>query len=239
MSSDKKGVKFISFIALLVIYLGMFLSGGRKYVIMPLIFLYILMMHKGSKKGRLKIIGSTFIIAIAALVVYFLIMKVPFFYNVIGVRFEGFFEFLGDNRGKADSSTLLRYQMIDAAWEKWLERPLFGYGFDSFKYYNEQFVTGHRYYSHNNFLELLYNQGIVGFAIYYSFYVYLVIKAWRLKNNFLYRGFIIGAVAAWLLFEYYGITYSTTPTQIMLFFCFNLINQSKNQEDLCKEEIEK
>lgn len=200
-----------------IIYLGMLLSGGRKYIVVPIIFAYILWLYKTDNRGRRHIAGKTAIILMLAAILYLIIMKIPFFYDIIGHRFEGVFAMVDDSY-QMDNSTFLRKQMTAAAFSKWLESPLWGYGFDSFKYYNVTSVTGEMYYSHNNFAELLYNQGLIGFLAYYGFYAYLL-YAQRQQKNSLYKGFTIGAIVSLLFFEYYGITYSTTPTQILLCIC--------------------
>lgn len=217
LSVNEKGIKILSLISLLVIYFGMFLSGGRKYIVVPIIFLYIIMLNKKDKMGRRHMIRTTLVTFAAVIAVYLLIMKVSFFYEVIGYRFESFFQLF--NGGVTDGSTEKRMMMIEAAWERWQKSPLWGYGFDSFKYYNATNVTGHQYYSHNNFVELLYNQGLLGFVAYYSFYAYLFYKACRI-NDTLSKGFGLGIVVSLLFFEYFGITYSVTPAQFMLFLGF-------------------
>jgi O-antigen ligase len=159
------------------------------------------------------------ITAAAAVVLYLLIMKVPVFYEIAGVRFEGAFALFG-NSGEVDGSTRVRLQMIEAAWEGWLDSPLWGHGFDSFKYYNARSVTGHLYYSHNNFVELLYNQGIIGFVAYYFMYGYILIKALKYKGRSLSKGFALAVVVSLMPFEYFAVTYSATPIQIMIFFAY-------------------
>ena len=224
MYTERKAGKLLSLIFLATTYFGMFLSGGRKYIVVPILFLYIMMMNKTDKKGRAHLIRNTLIVILVAVAVFLLIMKVPYFYEHIGNRFEDFFG-LFDETKSADGSTLLRTKMAKAGMEKWIENPLFGYGFDSFKYYNASSVTGHLYYSHNNFVELLYNQGVIGFIAYYAFYVYLVVKAMKIRPRSLYKGFVIGTVISLLLFEFFGITYSVTPIQFLLFFCFYCLNR--------------
>lgn len=213
--------KLIYLMALAVIYLGIFLSGGRKYVVVPIIFAYIVLAYKTDKKGRKHLIKNTLIIVSIMAALYLLIMEVPYFYDIIGYRFEGFLG-LFDDSYSVDSSTLKRQLMIDAAWKQWKLSPMWGYGFDSFKYYNAQSVTGYEYYSHNNFLELLYNQGIIGFVGYYWFYVYLMVKQRKQKNT-LKKGFVVGMVISLLVFEYFGISYSVTPVQTMLFYGWFLL----------------
>ncbi|MBO5315034.1 MAG: O-antigen ligase family protein [Clostridia bacterium] len=218
-SNSSRITKFFAIISLVVIYVGMFLSGGRKYIIVPVIFIYILLINRFNASGRKHFIKSTVVVATILILLYWLVTTVPEFYDIIGHRFEEFFAIFNENE-QADSSTLLRQEMVEAAWKKWQESPLWGFGFDSFKYYNAAEVTGHMYYSHNNFVELLYNQGILGFVAYYAFYAYLFLKALKIKKNSNRKGFALGVVISLLLFEYFGIAYSVTPIQLMLFFAF-------------------
>ena len=230
VSAKTTKAKLIWGIAISITYIGMFLSGGRKFIVAPIIFAYILLIVKRDKRGKKHIIWYTVLVAAILIALYQLIMKVPVFYDSIGYRFDGFFALFDDSK-TADGSTLLRQAMIEAGWAKWPETPLFGHGFDSFKYYNAASVTGNLYYSHNNFIELLYNQGLVGFAAYYSFYVYLIAKALKSKANLLYKGLILGTIISCLLFEYFAVTYTATPIQLMLFICSCALNDKKEVID--------
>ncbi len=216
--------------AIITVYIGMFLSGGRKYVIVPVIFLYILLLNKRDAKGKKHMLRNTVIILIVFFVLYQIIMNVPMFYDSIGHRFEDAFSLVSDDY-QADGSTLKRTEMIEAGFERWLKNPLLGYGFDSFKYYNESSVTGHFYYSHNNFVELLYNQGIIGFLVYYAFYLYLIYKAVKSNLDSLHKGFVIGVIVSTMFFEYFGITYSATPNQFLLFFAYGIIMNDTKATD--------
>ena len=229
ISSQSKRTKVFAFISLLITYFGMFLSGGRKYIILPIIFAYVLLLNKTDNKKRTHIIKNTIIIAAMLLGLYLLIMKVPFFYEIIGNRFESFFALFGGDKA-IDGSTLKRKEMIEAAIKQWPKSPILGHGFDSFKYYNKTSVTGQFYYSHNNFLELLYNQGLLGFVSYYWFYVYLFSKASKYKATSLRKGFVLATVITTLAFEIVDVTYSITPVQFMLCFAFILVDPFLNSE---------
>lgn len=217
VSANERKKKIAIVVALVIIYIGMFLSGGRKYIVVPILSMYILLINKADRKGRKHPVKNTAIICVVVFVVYQAIMNIPFFYDIIGYRFEGVFALFGGD-GEVDSSTAKRLQMIEAGWARFLESPFLGYGFDSFKYYNAESVTGYKYYSHNNFIELLYNQGLVGFIGYYAFYVYLLAEASKRHISELNKGFVWAVVLSLLFFEYFGITYSITPVQFMLFF---------------------
>lgn len=229
ISTENKKEKWFLFFSLIIIYFGMFLCGGRKYIVLPLIFAYILLAHKADRKGRTHLVRNTLIIVVLVFLLYQLIMNVPFFYDAIGHRFEGFFGLFSETQ-KADGSSMIRKRMIEAAMKKWPESPFWGHGFDSFKYYNVS-VTGHDYYSHNNFLELLYNQGLIGFVAYYSFYVYLFCKAIKLPKRSLSRGFVMAVLATILAFEIVEVTYSISPVQFMLFFAYYQVNNRQNDFD--------
>lgn len=233
ISSDKRLNKFLYAIEMVVVYIGMFYCGGRKFVVVPIVFFYVLMLHKTDGKGSKHIVRDTIIIVGVLIILYQLIMKLPAFYNTIGNRFEGLFSLFGQSYDM-DSSTQKRELMMKAAFSQWTKSPLWGYGFDSFKYYNASSVTGHMYYSHNNYTELLYNQGLIGFVTYYAFYLYLLLAA-RKQKNVLYRGFAVAAVLSLLILEFGAVTYSMTPTQFILFFAFYCVNFNENA-DVPKEQ---
>lgn len=213
-------------------YYGMFLSGGRKYILVPLLFLYILLLFKRDKKGRKHIIMSTVIVAAIAIGVYLLIMKVPLFYEIIGSRMESFFSFMEGDYESADGSSKIRAQMIEMGLKKWPESPLWGHGFDSFKYYNQE-VTGRFYYSHNNFVEMLYNVGLIGFVAYYWIYVKYLLASFRKKDtvSIANRAFVIAAVLSMLIYEYGAINYTSTVTIIMFYIAELMLQSSKKSTD--------
>lgn len=215
--NSKKATKLLLLFCLIAEYLGMFLSGGRKYIVVPLIFLYILLLFKQDKNGRKHIIKYTLIILAVVVIVWNLIMNVPVFYEIIGSRMESFFAFLNGDVSHADGSSKIRSQMIKMGLERWIQSPILGYGFDSFKYYNQS-VTGHFYYSHNNFVEILYNTGIIGFVLYYWYYAKLCFTAWKGRNyiSLSARAFSVAMILSMLCFEYGAINYTTTSTMIML-----------------------
>ena len=175
----------------------------------------------GKQDGKTNVKNTVIVVAVFT-ALYFVVMRVSAFYDTIGYRFESFFALFEDEAG-ADGSTLVRKQMIEIGWEAWPESPIWGHGFDCFKYYNET-ITGHKYYSHNNFIELLYNQGIIGFFAYYGFYIYLLHRALKLKKQSLNVGFVLGVIVSCLLFEYFGVTYSGMPIQLLLLFSYLSIN---------------
>lgn len=227
-SENKIIHKMVLTLCLVASYYGMFLSGGRKFIIIPAIFLYILLIFKRDSHGRKHLVKYTGVVIAIVIAVYYLIMNVPAFYAVIGERMESLFSFIRTGHSISGKSAEIRATMIEIGFNKWMDSPIWGYGFDSFKYYN-RLMTGHFYYSHNNYIELLYNLGIIGFAIYYWFYWKLFYVAWKGKNSYTpeIRAFVIGIVFSMLVFEYGAVNYTVTSTQIMLFFAYTLLKEPR------------
>lgn len=227
-SENKIIHKMVLTLCLVASYYGMFLSGGRKFIIIPAIFLYILLFFKRDSHGRKHLVKYTGVVVAIVIAVYYLIMNVPAFYAVIGERMESLFSFIRTGHSISGKSAEIRATMIEIGFNKWMDSPIWGYGFDSFKYYN-RLMTGHFYYSHNNYIELLYDLGIIGFAIYYWFYWKLFYVAWKGKNSYTpeIRAFVIGIVFSMLVFEYGAVNYTVTSTQIMLFFAYTLLKEPR------------
>lgn len=207
--------KILLICGMLLNMIALLMSGGRKFIIIPILFLYILLLLRKNKHGKRKIIKYTIAIAVIVFVLYYVMMNVPGLYKVVGSRMKGLFNsFTGE--GRVDNSTTIRGIMRKMAFEAWLDSPIFGHGFNSFKYLNRQ-ETGHFYYSHCNYTELLYNGGIIIFIAYYWFYFSVLIKAFKCKQvDIQYRAFAIGTVLSLLVFEYGAVDYNMIQTVIML-----------------------
>lgn len=65
-----------------------------------------------------------------------------------------------------------RSHLIERGLELWWDRPLVGYGIDQFRQ-----VSEYNYYSHNNYTEILANFGVLGFALFYSLYAIILVRA--------------------------------------------------------------
>ncbi len=215
----KKPLSVIFWCAVLAIDVySLMLSGGRKFFVIPFVFLYILLWFKKDKKGRRHIFMYTIIFAILVAILWVMIMEIPSLYNAIGVRMEGFIKNIGGEEG--DASSEIRDVIRNLAFEKWLEKPIFGYGFDSFKYLAQREVN-HFYYSHCNYTELLYSGGIFYFILYYWFSFRLLKKCYVGKNIALpYKAFAVAVALSLTLFDYGAVTYNST-TQICMLMMAN------------------
>lgn len=87
----------------------------------------------------------------------------------------------------AESSSLHRLYFVVEGWSSFKEKPLLGYGVNSFRHYYDS-------YSHNNFVELLFGLGLMGFLVYYQIHFKLVQSIRKLKGNsgiYLFTGIIL------------------------------------------------
>lgn len=207
------------------------LSAGRKYVVIPFVFLYMLLVCKRNKKGKRNIVIYTLILVLLIIGAYNLMMKNPVLYESIGVRMEQLVEGQEDE-SKLDNSVRIREIMRHDAIEQWWEKPLFGYGFDSYKYRANE-VVKHFYYSHCNYTEMLYNGGIIMFLVYYWIYYKIISDFFKKKKSpEKYRAFAIATAISFLLLDYGAITYTAAIVHIMLALSLKLMDFDCVEENI-------
>ncbi len=80
--------------------------------------------------------------------------------------------------GTEKGSAQTRSFMIEKGLTLWHEKPILGWGAGGFAH-NSYFGV----YSHNTYVELLVNYGLVGFCLYFAFSIYLFIKGWETRPN--------------------------------------------------------
>ena len=165
VSQKNRKIKIVVFSCLIILTVMLFLTGSRKsvaFAILGTIFFLLLMNRKNSIVKKL----AFYVCLISGAIVLLNIMKnVPIF-STVYTRFELLFEGIINNKTTYTTDVLRQY-MITTGIEEFWKNPIFGNG------------TARSYvmfgtYSHNNFIELLMNYGIVGFLIYYLPYVLLL-----------------------------------------------------------------
>jgi O-antigen ligase len=105
---------------------------------------------------------------------------------VVGWQSVSFKEMSGMTEG--------RWDLWSVAWQKFLERPALGYGFESwrddllsripdvptnFTYTPDRFAGGY----HNEYLTLLAEQGLIGFCPAMTLFGFLLLCSWKLANR--------------------------------------------------------
>lgn len=108
--------------------------------------------------------------------------------------------------------TAKRSALIYDGLDVWWRQPVFGHGIDQYRY-TGRFTT----YSHNNYVELLADFGVVGLVLYYLIFLVL---GWRAV-----RGLLAGHQSAWvvlailvvyLLMDFARVSYSSRMTWLYL-----------------------
>lgn len=183
------------------------LTGSRKAFFMLLAGMFILYYLNSSKISyKLMII---LIMSIMIIISYNLIMDIPDLYNVLGIRIEEMINtFTG--RGSIDYSTRERLSMIKVGMQLFKENPLIGYGIGS---YSE--ISGFWKYAHNNYIELLVGVGLIGTIIYYSIYVYIVIKLLFKRKEYEFN-VLIALVPIVLIMDFALVSYSDEVYQLLI-----------------------
>ena len=157
------------------------LTQSRKALVMLVVGIcLILWIENIYSKNLVKTILKSMVYVIFGILVLYFVFKLPFFTGVLDRMGDLWNGFTGN--GATDNSSYIRNRMMMIGWEQFKETPLLGMGMGN-PHYLSLAKLGKDAYLHNNFIELLAGGGIIGFILYYSMYLYLIMKFWR------YRGF--------------------------------------------------
>lgn len=193
-------------------------TGSRGALIVIVGFLIIDYYLSGRGIQKLKRI---FLILAGILVLLFAIYHNDTLYNLIGVRIDRFFQTI-NGTGFREHSTSERLLLLTNGFKWFTQKPILGYGLDSFRtLFNN--AWGILYYAHNNYLELLVDLGLVGTIIYYALYgkiikrySFFVFKEHDYKSIFYFTLLIMIMVS-----EIIGITYYVVLFQMMLVLIYS------------------
>ena len=230
IKSKKIIVKTLMVACILVLGCMMLLTGSRKSLAFAIVGI-ILIVCLGYRKANLgKKFGAIVILIMALVGIYVSITTLPIFSTInerLDLLFEGFFG--GNSSYETDA---VRKNMIAQGLEAFYQNPLFGHG------------SGYSYalfgtYSHNNFVELLMNYGLVGFCLYYGFHLVLIIKLFKqaMKND-LYAVFFFTYVCMQLVLGIGWVNYYTRPTQVITALAFGYLVTIKSKTIRRKTENE-
>lgn len=155
-------------------------EGKKAILILALGIILLVAFKNNGNKNFLKKFIRNLGLFIAVILVIAVASRLPIF-SAVTERFNLMFDaFLG--RGMAGNSTVTRLTLIDIGLGLFKEHPIGGIGIN-----NAHFIAGNifnhsDYYLHNNYIEMLADGGIIGFCIYYSLFIILVIKYWKIRD---------------------------------------------------------
>lgn len=220
----KRGFKLYSLMSLVSVVV-LAAAQSRKAIVMILlgILALLVMNNKGKKNISVRILRALFIVLAFIVSVYF-ISLLPIFSGV-NERIESFLN-LFSGAGKADHSSIVRNKMVQIGLEEWVHHPVFGIGIDATHIILFQRINLDKYL-HNNYVELLCGSGVVGFLIYYSMYIYLLIKTIKERTRN-YSVFVIGIILIGLILitDYGRVSYYSKILHFELMMLFVFLDSS-------------
>lgn len=146
-------------------------SSSRKGLMAAVAGPMMIVLLSFRKKGyALRLLASLIIFALIAV----LVMENETLYGVIGKRFDTMFDY-ATGTGE-DGSLAVRQYFISVAKEMFRESPLIGKGMGNFAFILDSRYSMGKFYSHNNYWQLLSELGLIGCTLYYSMYVFCLIK---------------------------------------------------------------
>lgn len=196
------------------------LSASRKAIMMVLFAAAVYVLLKSRGNG-MKMLARLVVALLVVLTGYFLVMNVPFLYDMVGYRMESMvIGFLGGEG--SDASTSTRMRLIEHGIEFFQMSPVVGHGGDNFSaldaaYYN----AGSGYYAHNNFIEILTDYGVVGFCLYYWMYALLIAATVRqIRKASPFQLMVLALLVTLLVMEYGFVSYYDRFFQVFIAFAF-------------------
>lgn len=179
----EKWKKLSSFCAI-INAIWVILTGSKQGLLIILLSILSILIIR-TKMTFKSIISISIIGTIVFCAIMYLVMEIPFFYSLLGHRIQMMFLGLFVDPEYIDGSTETRLSLILYGLDWFTKRPWFGYGVDNYRFIlhslNPNAPIG--YYAHNNYVELLVDTGVFGIVLYYSMYVYLLLKASIQKKN--------------------------------------------------------
>ena len=113
------------------------------------------------------------------------------------------------------------------AMRMFAEKPVFGHGAGAFKSTMRLIKYTLVAYSHCNYTELLANEGIFGFVLYYSLSVFVLLKGVKAykykKKDKSQMAVLISILMAFVFTDYYAVTYDSIFVQTVVGLLFLLL----------------
>lgn len=190
-------------------------TGSKKAIVILVlgILLYELLINKG-----LKLVLKITILAFVFIFLFNIIMNNEVLYQVIGKRIE-YFILTVRGTSTIDASTIERQFFINSAKELFSRNLLLGYGGNNFMTYMREINYSQVVYSHNNYWEILSTLGVVGFIVYYVFWIKTLIsllKKYLCDRKNRLTILFIGLIIITLAMDYANVSYINEFTQLIL-----------------------
>lgn len=212
-------------------------TQSRKAIVFVAVGVLALFLYRysTSKNAAYRIFKFVFLLVCLFILFYFL-AKLPLFYRV-GLRLDLMINtFLGE--GRMDRSSLMRTDLISLGFFCWRQRPLIGLGMASTHVVASKYLYFDSYL-HNNYVELLAGGGLMCFTVYYSMYIYLAVKFFKLKANH-YQWYVLGIILIGLILiiDYGKVSYYSKTNLFELMVLFLLISRFRRSDNVNRRVME-
>lgn len=188
-------------------------TGSRKSILLIALCILIYFLSQNREKGQTQ---RVLFLVLFLIVIWYTIVNIPAF-SVIYERFDSLLSLFGRNNMQLDTGSENRVRYITEGWKAFLESPMWGNGF-CYSYYKWGV------YSHNNYVELLMNNGLIGFLLYYSIHLRLIFHAYKINKHVknsrdIYSKIYIVIMTIILFMDIGSVNYYTRYTLILLAVC--------------------
>lgn len=192
----------------LIVVIFMLLTGSKKVFIPIMLGIAMYESYGGIKFRKITVLFLSLIALCVA------VLTNSHLYNVIGIRVVAFLGNIGMLKETVmipDVSTMTRVQLLTTAWHLFMEKPVLGWGYLA----TARFSDVH-FYSHNNYLEILANYGIIGFSLYYGMVSVSLCRILKLPKLNYNRHFILALLINSLLYDVAAVNYTGLDAYIPL-----------------------
>lgn len=170
---------------------------------------------------------NNILLTIFYIILFLIFARLIIYFFSNSVLFSGIFKRLtylvnyAVGEGEVGGSLRSRDLMIKYGWEQFLLHPIGGVGIGNAGPVSLIYGSVYFDYLHNNYIELLCCGGIVGFMVYYSRFIFMLLllvkNMWNKKSDFLPCFIILVLI---LIFDYGHVTYYIKSDQIYFVLLF-------------------
>lgn len=201
------------------------LSASRKAIMVIALVALLLAVLDSENKDSFGKFSKVALLVVFLLIAAFLVMNVPFLYELVGIRLEGMINgFFGSGRN-IDASTKTRMDLVAFGIDWFREKPFLGYGADGFRHLMSAFHPGQTaFYAHNNYVELLVSYGLIGMIAYYFIYLRLLVIGLIDRKRMPFLGLTAFCLLIGLLVMDYGLVdYYSRDAQLFIVLVWTIL----------------
>lgn len=151
-------------------------QSRRSLLLVVLCFVFFILFKRGNLNRK---IISVFVVSVAIYIMFSFIPKT----SILISRIDSLISFVSSDGGGLNTSDLVRRQLMSQGIEVFMEKPLIGHGTGSFRFLFENVILQGEISSHNNFIELLVNHGVIGFSAYYIPIIYTMFLLYKIARE--------------------------------------------------------